>query len=83
LLLIALYERQSKITGGKGLSDIVNKLAEKTIDTLPRPIRRLSTFPYSSMMCESVFLILLTVTMDRLAGSDADIDAVSAYCQNM
>jgi len=42
LLLIALYERQSKKSGTTGFYDTITAAAEKVIDTLPRHLKRLS-----------------------------------------
>lgn len=44
LLIIALYERQSKKTGSNGFYETITSAAEKVLDTLPRPLKRMSFF---------------------------------------
>ncbi|KAG2136259.1 hypothetical protein BD769DRAFT_1439794 [Suillus cothurnatus] len=44
LLIIALYERQSKKTGSNGFYETITSAAEKVFDTLPRPLKRMSFF---------------------------------------
>lgn len=44
LLMIALYERQSKKTGSNGFYETITSAAEKVLDTLPRPLKRMSFF---------------------------------------
>ncbi|KAF5383692.1 hypothetical protein D9615_003626 [Tricholomella constricta] len=44
LLLIALYERQSKNNGTTNFYDTISAIAEKVFDTLPRHLKRLTFF---------------------------------------
>ncbi|KAG1860718.1 hypothetical protein DFJ58DRAFT_778640 [Suillus subalutaceus] len=44
LLIIALYERQSKKAGSNGFYETITSVAEKVLDTLPRPLKRMSFF---------------------------------------
>ncbi|KAG2042631.1 hypothetical protein BDR03DRAFT_943864 [Suillus americanus] len=44
LLIIALYERQSKKTGSNGFYETIISAAEKVLDVLPRPLKRMSFF---------------------------------------
>jgi hypothetical protein len=44
LLLIALYERQSKISGTTNFYDTMGAVVEKLFDTLPRQLKRMSEF---------------------------------------
>jgi len=44
LLLIALYERQSKRHGSSGIYDTMAAAADKIYDALPRPLKRLTLF---------------------------------------
>ncbi|RDB20824.1 Calcium channel YVC1 [Hypsizygus marmoreus] len=44
LLLIAVYERQSKKSGTTGFYDTISAVAEKVFDTLPRHLKRLTFF---------------------------------------
>ncbi|KAF9454340.1 hypothetical protein P691DRAFT_754822 [Macrolepiota fuliginosa MF-IS2] len=44
LLLIAVYERQAKRAGTTKFYDTLANVAEKMIDTLPRPLKRMTIF---------------------------------------
>ncbi|KAF9466080.1 receptor-activated Ca2+-permeable cation channel [Collybia nuda] len=44
LILIALYERQSKISGTTNFYDTMSAVLEKVFDTLPRNLKRMSFF---------------------------------------
>jgi len=75
LLLIALYERQSKKHGTTGFYETIIVAIENLYDALPRPLKRL---------CESIVLftsshgsLSLLAIFEGLAGSGGDIAAVS------
>lgn len=74
LLLIALYERQSKNSGTTNFYDTVSAVAERAFDTLPRHLKRLSAF--NSLTLRSRVTHLPPAFFEGLAGPGGDIDAV-------
>ena len=50
LLTIAYYERQAKRTQATTFTEAVSATAERVVETLPRSIKRLSTYPKLTKM---------------------------------
>ena len=50
LLTIAYYERQAKRTQATTFTEAVSATAERVVETLPRSIKRLSTYPRPTKM---------------------------------
>jgi hypothetical protein len=79
-LLIAWYERQAKISGSSSFYETLSSVAEKMIETLPRGIKRMSSFiSQTFLICYLTFFALFSAFFEGLAGYDADIETVGVF----
>lgn len=82
LLTIAYYERQAKRTQATTFTEAVSATAERVVETLPRSIKRLSTYPRPTKMY--FWLNSFIAFFEGLfAGKASDIDVVRTFLSHL